>query len=193
MRARKPISSLKTRPLSCVRPHAPCSRHLRRSTAGSQGVCLAGACCALQSAGIYARLHLQLLLGPGAARCLRRAASHRPAPFHATSVCSPFHHAPTPSMRLQSWKNLLSRQNLPMTIMGCSLAVFQQLTGINCACAAAGQGPGTGLGWGGGQAPAPAACPAWRRGMRAAAREPTPPPRSFTPCHSRHVLCAYHV
>ncbi|KAL4853612.1 H(+)/hexose cotransporter 2 [Chlorella vulgaris] len=32
---------------------------------------------------------------------------------------------------LQSWKNLVSRQNLPMFIMSSSLAAFQQLTGIN--------------------------------------------------------------
>lgn len=32
---------------------------------------------------------------------------------------------------LQSWRNLFQRQNLPMTIMSCSLAALQQLTGIN--------------------------------------------------------------
>lgn len=31
----------------------------------------------------------------------------------------------------QSWRNLFQRQNLPMTIMSCSLAALQQLTGIN--------------------------------------------------------------
>lgn len=31
----------------------------------------------------------------------------------------------------QSWKNLVSRQNLPMFVMSSSLAAFQQLTGIN--------------------------------------------------------------
>ena len=33
--------------------------------------------------------------------------------------------------RLQSWKNLFSRNNLPMLLMGTSLAALQQLTGIN--------------------------------------------------------------
>lgn len=31
----------------------------------------------------------------------------------------------------QSWRNLVARRNLPQTVMGCTLAAFQQLTGIN--------------------------------------------------------------
>lgn len=43
--------------------------------------------------------------------------------------CAPPPRFPPPSP--QSWRNLFGRRNLPMTLMACSLAAFQQLTGIN--------------------------------------------------------------
>lgn len=36
-----------------------------------------------------------------------------------------------PPAAVQSWKNLVARHNLPMTVMSTSLAALQQLTGIN--------------------------------------------------------------